>query len=681
MKYFFGLIAICVAITARGQHDTLSLSTSDDITNQTFQLEEIQVDADCDCIGICTCDSWQNPNRNTRFRSVEKILARSGQVALIRRGNYGFEPVLNGMTTERTNITIDGMKIFGACTDKMDPITSYVEVNNLERFTIENGSSGSEFGTSLGGSVNLETEGARIGVSDKWTGSMGLGFDAVANGLNTMFALNRSSEKWALNLKGTYRKSGNYKAGGGQEIAFSQYEKWNAALSGKYSISKHNLIRFDFIFDDANTIGYPGLPMDVEYAKARIYGLSFIHNSPSDFLTKLIFKAYANSVNHNMTDSYRPNVILPMDMPGETKTYGGYVKAEMHSGNHNFVAKIDGYYTNSFADMTMYPVDAETMYMVTWPDVFKTDFGIYLEDNYRWEDHNTISVKGRLEYLSNQAKSQIGIDQAAILNQDISLRDVRLTKALSVGYQREISNKLTAWFNVGYTERAPTVNEQYAFYIYDAYDGYNYVGNFDLNDESAVQGEVGANYQSENKYGIRATAFYYRMFDYILSAVAPDLSAMTPGANGVKITTNIPEAMMAGVRLNLYYTPVDKIDFRTQFSFLRGETGDGIPLPSISPLRNTTTVTYSFFKTGNLSFETESALAQDRINPNFGEVSSPGYVIFHLGGGYSFLISNTTLSVKVGIENLLDTKYHDHLDWGRIPRPGRNFYFNLRYRF
>ena len=40
-----------------------------------------------------------------------------------------------------------------------------------------------------------------------------------------------------------------------------------------------------------------------------------------------------------------------------------------------------------------------------------------------------------------------------------------------------------------------------------------------------------------------------------------------------------------------------------------------------------------------------------------------------------------SLSANGGIENLLDTKYHDHLDWGGIPRPGRNFYLNLSYSF
>ena len=58
---------------------------------------------------------------------------------------------------ERTVVTIDGMRIFGACTDKMDPVTSYVEVSNLSEATISSGQQGSCHGNTIGGSIDLKT--------------------------------------------------------------------------------------------------------------------------------------------------------------------------------------------------------------------------------------------------------------------------------------------------------------------------------------------------------------------------------------------------------------------------------------------------------------------------------------------------------------------------------------------
>ena len=60
------------------------------------------------------------------------------------------------MASERTVITIDGMRIFGACTDKMDPVTSYVEVSNLSEATISSGQQGSCHGNTINGSIDLK---------------------------------------------------------------------------------------------------------------------------------------------------------------------------------------------------------------------------------------------------------------------------------------------------------------------------------------------------------------------------------------------------------------------------------------------------------------------------------------------------------------------------------------------
>ncbi|MBR6082120.1 MAG: hypothetical protein IKP62_04260, partial [Salinivirgaceae bacterium] len=58
--------------------------------------------------------------------SIDEHIGNLRNVAMVRRGSYAWEPVVNNMPTERLSTTIDGMKIFYACTDKMDPVTSYV---------------------------------------------------------------------------------------------------------------------------------------------------------------------------------------------------------------------------------------------------------------------------------------------------------------------------------------------------------------------------------------------------------------------------------------------------------------------------------------------------------------------------------------------------------------------------
>ena len=685
MKIFFtGILLTCVFALANAQvpEDSIKLFTRGDITQQVFSVEEIQVRQTCECVGACTCDNpCEETYTNDRFSTTDNVLERSGRISLIKRGNFAFEPVLNGMGTDRMNLTIDGMKIFGACTDKMDPVTSYIEPNNLKNFSIQNGAGGGKYGSSIAGSINMETTGATITGSKAWTGEVGAGYNSVANGINGLLSLNKSGDKWAINANGVYRKFDSYKAGGGETVPFSYFEKWNGAFSGKYMPTDRDLISLDVIIDEGYNIGYPALPMDVGFAKARIFGLTYQRYPQSELIDKLTFKAYANTVHHAMDDTKRPNVFMHMDMPGWTTTFGGFADAELSVKNHKINIKLDGYHNNSLAEMTMYPPEEAPMFMLTWPDVDKLNFGAFIQDQYKLSAIDLISVNARLEFLANTVRSQFGMDQASVFNQDLSGVDQRITPSASATYQRSLSTSVKTWITAGYTERAPSVTEQYAFYIFNAYDGYDYIGNVDLKNERALQGDLGMEYNPNDKFTLSASGYYYQMYDYILGKIAPGISPMAYGSNGVKISENIDRATITGFSLAVNYEPIEKLDLSSQFSYTYGNTGEGTPLPLISPLRNLTSVDYRISDAAHVSFQFEAAAEQNRINPDFGEIPTPAYALIHLRGGYVFKIKENKLFANAGIENILDTKYYDHLDWGGIPRPGRNLYLNLSYTF
>ena len=110
-----------------------SFSYSQEIPKDTLTANELS-----EVIVVGT----KTPLHEKQFKtlaSVDEFLQKSNKIDLIKRGAYAWEPLINGMATERTVITIEGMRIFGACTDKMDPITSYVEVSNLSEATVSSG--------------------------------------------------------------------------------------------------------------------------------------------------------------------------------------------------------------------------------------------------------------------------------------------------------------------------------------------------------------------------------------------------------------------------------------------------------------------------------------------------------------------------------------------------------------
>lgn len=677
----FGIFFTLFAFSAIAQEqDSILWFNKGNIAETVFDVEEILVRPTCACIGECACATKAEDNYSeNRFSCTDAILAKNGRIELMKRGNFAFEPVLNGMASDRLNLTIDGMKIFGACTDKMDPVTSYVEPNNMKSVSVSHGSSGSMFGSSLGGSVNMETQGAQINPSKPISGEVGVGFQSAALAANGLFSINYSRKRWAIMANGVYRRFQNYRAGGGKEIQFTQFEKWNGSISAKYMPTDKDVVRLDFIMDEGYNIGYAALPMDVLFAKAKIYSFTHQHYPSQKWFEKLETKVYANTVTHSMDDTKRPNVVMHMDMPGWTRTFGGYLDARFKAKKHKMTARLDGYHTNARAEMTMYPNNEAPMFMLTWPDVDKLDFGLYLQDDIQFNSKRKLSFNARLEYLNTEVIDEFGVQQAAVFNQDVSEIDHRLLKNGSLSYMEMFGKGFSGWLTAGYAERAPSTTEQYAFYIFNAYDGFDYVGFNEVKNEKAAQADLGFEFKHK-KVKIRATGFYYHMFDYILGAIDSTLDAMTIGANGVKVSENIASAYMTGGNLELSYSPLKILTLSNRSSFTFGNTVEGDPLPLVPPFKNVSSFKWSH-KKGFVQLECEAAANQPRVNPEFGELNTPAYAVFNLRASYFFPFKKTRLTLNGGIENLTDNNYRTHLDWGGIPRPGINGYLNVSFTF
>lgn len=658
--------------------DTLKYFTQGDITTKVVEVETIEIRPECRCTGACGCEATDFEQERTRFASTDEVLETNGRVSLIRRGNFAFEPVLNGMAANRTSLTIDGMKIFAACTDKMDPVTAYVETNNLKSFAVHSGATGGEFGSTIAGSIDMVTQGAKLRPQTPISGEVGAGYHSASRGLSGLFSLNHSGDKYAVAANGVFRKSENYRAGGGQTVPYSQFEKWNGSLSGVYLLSERDVLRADIIVDDAYDIGYPALPMDVAFAKARIYGLTH-RRSFSGKVKSIQTKVYANTVAHAMDDTQRPDVFMHMDMPGWTQTFGAFTKADIEWKKHRAVVKLDGYLTNARAEMTMYPTDDVPMLMLTWPDVEKRALALYVEDEWRMSDRDTWKLGVRLEAATNEVLDALGIQQATVFNQDLSKTDKRFMPTTQLTYQRRFGENVRTWITAGYTERAPTVSEQYAFYIFNAYDGYDYIGDVDLENEHSLQGDIGMD-AGFGGFDLRSTAFYYRLYDYILGISRSDISPMTHGASGVRVYSNISGATMTGGSLQMSYEWKFGLRIESQTTYTRGSDSKGNPLPLIPPLKNRLGLQFEFDRSF-AEVVVESASPQKRVDSDYGEQPSSGYSLIHVRGGTYFPWSNNRLTVHLGVENLLDRNYRDHLDWGGIPRPGINAYLNLAFAF
>ena len=642
------------------------LLSTDSIATSSHVIDEVVV--------VSAAGEGRKRSAKGQVASIDEHLSELSHVNLVRRGSYAWEPVVNNMATERVATTIDGMKIFYACTDKMDPVTSYVESSNLQSILLNSGLNGNPQSTgNIGGSLDLKLR--RTGFN---AAPFHINVDAgyETNGHLQVYGADASvsTQRFYANGGFFYRHADNYKEGGGRKVEFSQFQKINAFANAGVKVADHNIIEGTFIFDRATDVGYPALNMDVAKAEAFITSLAYKHQWTEGFINSWETKAYYNHITHIMDDTKRPDVEIHMDMPGKSWTSGLYSLISASAGRHDIQANYDLYYNRLFADMTMYPGGAAPMYMVTWPDVGTLNTGVALNDLISLTDKQSLKVSTKVAWQTQRLNDEEGYHALEVFFPGMKQCYQQVTGRIAANYQLSAANYQLN-FGAGWGSRAPTVTEAYGYYLNNTFDQYDYIGNPRLKNESAI--EVNGSYQlstlrSQLSVGLDANAFFFS--NYIIGQFENRLSAMTVGAEGVKVYGNIDHATIANVSLTAEWRPVKGLRWSAKGTYSMGRDDEGDNLPLIAPFTYQSRLSYT---TGSLSLQTEvkGHTRQAKYGKKYGETETAAWTIVNLSANYQLY----QFTLRAGVENLFDKYYATYADWCHIPQKGRNIYVNLSF--
>ncbi|MDR2628077.1 MAG: hypothetical protein LBC40_08610 [Dysgonamonadaceae bacterium] len=663
MKVTAGIILLVACLPLRAQlHDSTS----------TVHLQEIVISAKT---GI-------DRNRQAKpSASVEEYLQKSEKIGMIKRGAYAWEPAINNMTTERLSVTIEGMKIFHACTDRMDPVTSYVETVNLSKVSLGSGFEANPNATNnIGGSLDLRlnktgfcTDGADAGIH--------YGFESNGNRQVYGADVSYANPLFYINSGIFRRHSENYRAGGGEEIRFSQFAKNNFFTSLGYVVANGKAIEGTLIYDRASDVGYPALTMDVATAEGLISSLSCTVENPLPMFYKWESKVYYNNIVHIMDDTKRPpeTIAMHMDMPGKSRTGGLYSTLNGRTGKHRYSFNWDAYYNQSYAEMTMYSNNPNEMpmFMLTWGDIRTLNTGLFVVDEYRFNNESSFRLSAKGSFQRDGVESDFGWNTLQVYYPNMTRHKNRFTGNISGRYRF----KRKAWetnLSAGYGSRAPSVSEAYGFYLFNTFDAYDYLGNPHLKQESAVETSLSLGWKKRS-VEIKAEASYFYFTNYIIGQLDAGLSHMTPGASGVKVYENLPHATILNTSLLLKYWLGEYFSWNGKLTYARGQDGRNGNLPLIAPLSYDASLTFRKEK-----FSAEAGIAgaarQTHFSPGYGEDETAAYLVANLSAGYAFKVNKLVFNLKSGVENLFDTYYSSYADWRNIPRKGRNVFVNLEIR-
>jgi iron complex outermembrane recepter protein len=639
----------------------------DSINSKNYISREILLDE-----LTITEERGQKKSGNT---STDQLLQDLAKVEMMRRGAFAAEPVMRGLASERYRTTIDGMRIYGACTDKMDPVSSYVEKNNMEALKLSFG--GNDLDADFGPAIHFNLKKPNFNSSKPVIGQAGVNFSSSDRGFNQFMDFNLNNTALAFRGNFAHRKSENYRPGGGGRVAFSQYEKINYSAAIAYRLHEKTLVSFDFLGDDAWNVGYPSLPMDVSFAKAKLFSLGIYHagkDGKADYEVKL----YHNFIKHAMDDSQRPDVSMRMDMPGETATSGLNLKSGLINNASNILLfNLESYYTRAYAEMTMYPEEGKPMFMLTWPDTRR--YGIKPSFSFSWNlsENNKLNAGAGVE-LASSGINGLGKKQLEIFYGPVDGKNIQPLFSGKIDYSLNLNRYWSIIGLLSFSERLPAVSEHYGYYLFGLYDGYDYLGNPNLKKEGLAVSQVTINF-IKSRWRMNADIYRFDFHNYIMGVADSKLSPMTMGANGVKIYSNIGEAQMLGAEMEFDVSLSEKVKLMNTFAYCHGNDTDGEPLPMLPPFKNQLSFEYQW---NNFRLQPAAiwAAQQNRVSDKFHEKKSPSFFLMHFKAQKNYDVGKGRISIAAGVENILDRRYKEHLDWGNIPRQGRSFFTNFSWQ-
>ena len=606
---------------------------------------------------------------SSKISTIEKQLADAGNITLIRRGEYAWEPSLYHLGAERTDITVDGMHVFGACTDKMDPVTTYLDQNALTDIEINNGAEGTMAGQGLVGNVNLRRQLPAFSTISKWSGRYLAGYQTNNQQWLQSARVTRQSAKLVFRTDVSYRHAENYNAGGGTEINHSQYQKANYAAMAGYQPRQNATFTMDAVLDVAKNVGFPALLMDLWLSRAVITSLGYRQKYDESLVNRWESKIYYNAAEHYMDDTTRPENKVHMDMPGWSTTVGAL--STLHARHQDWSAELqlNLYRNRSIAEMKMYPQDRSNlaMFAYSWPWVTTTYGGVAGKFNYNFSPHSSAVVSAALGAQHSKARYP---EFNRIFYPDVAAQRLRAVPALHFQYGYD-NGGWTVKVHSGVAERAPSTSEAYGYYIYNSFDRYDYVGNPSLPNERAWSAGAEVTYRRKG-YHIVFSSDYFRIKDYIVGEVLHVGSPMNYQSVGVKGYTAIPYAQMQNLHLHLTADLLPKLQTELRLGYARAKDAAGDALPFVRPFN------YHWklhWKTEQFSLHTglQGDAAQRFYSVARGEDGSQPYHIWDMLAEYRFTWAKHRMNIQFGVDNILDRHYTTYADWGNLPRMGRNF--------
>lgn len=540
-----------------------------------------------------------------------------------------------GMFGSRIKILTDGSENLGACPSRMDSPTSYISPESFDEITVIKGPQTVQYAnTGSAATVLFERKPEQFGEGQNYRGQASVLMGSFGRLDHNIEAAAGDAQKY-IRLNANRSVADSYKDGNGTTVP-SDWERWNADVALGWTPDENTWLELTGGRGDAEVI-YAGRPMDGSEFDRESLGLRVEKKNITDVIKKI--EAQVNySFNDHVMDNYslRAKPMMEMATNVTRKTLNARMAVIHEWDKLQFITGIDTQNNEHGIRKT----DNQGSYLTkpVLTDMEFQSYGGFGELSYQLNDQNKLVTGVRVDQVEVDA-----VQKAQQRKETLPSGFIRLEN-------QHPHHDAKTYIGLGYVERMPDYWE-----LFSPVKGNGSDNTFkSIDTEKTLQLDLG--YQHEHgAFSSWASAYAGLVQDFILTKY---------NANNKAETRNV-DATIAGAEVGIGYQFTDALQADVSAMYAWGEnTTNNTPLPQISPLEGRLNLRYVQDKY-TLGALLRVVDGQSRISEREGNIvgydlkESSGFGVLSLNSSYNL---SKGVDVSVGIDNVLDKTYTEHLN-------------------
>lgn len=632
------------------------------------------------------------------------LVARTPGGARIGNGELSGQTQYRGLFGERLNLRVDGQRFASGGPNLMDPVFHYAPTSLVSTVIIDRGVSPVSEGPGLAGGADAVFK--RIDYSASEDLVFGYDLTMGARSINDSYeaggVIGAATDTWRANLLGSWEDGDDTDSAAGV-IAGSGFERGVFGLSSGVKLGDGELT-LDLRRQNTGPSGNPPFPMDIVYFDTDFARLGYNQKFGEAFVQVAVHYSDVAHLMDNFAQRPAPPAMRQRATFADATTRGGEVSVQFDWAGGTMAFGLDG--DQSEHDVTITNPNNPDFLVTPFPDIELSRFGGFVEWSgglgavdgelgLRIDQHEFEGAEANLgSALPMGPRMLAGAFNAADRSGEDTTVDV--VARLWTPTQNGLSWRAT----LAHKQKMPGYIQRYGWLPISASgglaDGNIYIGDLNIEPETAWIAEAGFDYASSRAY-LRPTVFVRQIDDYIQGTPFDDsigvidspveMIASMNGDPTPLIWANV-DARLYGVDLDAGYDFEGPLRLDAVFSYVRGERRDiDDHLYRVAPPNLSVAVTWED-AAWSATLEARGVAEQSDVSVTNSELESPSYTIANL---YAEWQIQPGIGLSAGIENLFDTIYRDHLSginrngFGdvalgtRVPGAGRGAFLRLSF--